>query len=64
MYYRRKNASWIEINEIIKDTDYEVIGLAGKVEGGNRIFQFYLKAIDTMDNESDPSDILEEELPL
>ena len=64
LYYRRRGGSWIEVRELIEDTDYEVVGLSNKVSPTERRIQFQLKAVDKMNNESDPSDILEEELPL
>ena len=48
---------------IIIDTKYDVVGLQGFVDGANRTFQFYLRAVDKMNNESDDSNILEADLP-
>ncbi len=62
-FYRLKGGSTKEVPEIIEDTKYEVVGLQGYVEGANRTFQFYLRAIDKMNNESNDSDILEADLP-
>jgi len=64
LYYRLSGTSWKEVRELIEDdTLYEVVGLAAQVQGSNRTFEFQLKAIDKMYNESDPSDILEATLP-
>ena len=63
LFYKLKGGSAKEAPDIIKDTKYEVVGLASFVEGANRTFQFYLRAVDKMDNESDDSDILETDLP-
>ena len=63
LFYRLKGGSTKEVPDLIEDTKYEVVGLQGHVEGANRTFQFYLKAIDKMNNESDDSDILEVDLP-
>ncbi|MCK5014480.1 MAG: fibronectin type III domain-containing protein [Candidatus Omnitrophica bacterium] len=63
LFYRLKSGSTKEVPEIIEDTQYEVVGLRGYVEGANRTFEFYLRAVDKMNNESDDSDILEVVLP-
>ena len=62
-FYRLKGGSIKEVPELIEDTKYEVVGLQGQVEGANRTFEFYLRAVDKMNNESDDSDILEADLP-
>lgn len=63
LFYRLKGGSTIEVRELIEDTEYDIVGLEAKVEGANRTFQFYVRAVDKMDNESDDSDILEVDLP-
>lgn len=63
LFYRLKGGATREIPELIEDTKHEVIGLQGYVEGANRTFEFYLRAVDKMNNESDDSNILEEDLP-
>lgn len=63
LYYRLKNGGQQEVSEIIKKTDYEIIGLQRLVDGTNKTFQFYLRAIDKMGNYSNPSDIFEATLP-
>jgi len=63
LFYRLKGGSTKEVPEIIEDTKHEVVGLQGFVEGANRTFEFFLKAVDKMNNESDDSDILEADLP-
>ena len=62
-FYRLKGGSLKEVPDLIEDTKYEVVGLEGYVEGANRTFEFYLKAVDKMNNESDDSDVLEADLP-
>ncbi|MFC1510549.1 hypothetical protein ACFL49_02700 [Candidatus Omnitrophota bacterium] len=64
LYYRLQGGSAQEVPDIIDDTDYEAIGLSRMVEGANRTFEFYLRAVDKMLNESDNSDLLEVDLPL
>jgi hypothetical protein len=63
LFYRLKGGSTKEVPNLIEDTEYEVVGLEGYVDGSNRTFQFYLRAVDQMNNESDDSDILEADLP-
>ena len=64
-FYRRKGASgFIEAKKLVDDTDFEVIGLSRMVSGGNRTFQFYIIAVDKMNNESERSNTLENDLPL
>ena len=63
LYYRLKGGSLQEVRDIITNTDYEIVGLQALVIGSNKTFQFYVKAIDNMNNKSDDSDILEVILP-
>ena len=63
LYYRLKGGSEIEIREIIEDTDYEIVGLGNLVQGANKTFEFYIKAVDKLNNISDSSDIAEGTLP-
>lgn len=63
LFYRLKGDSLQEIPESIKDNDYELMGLENLVKDGNRTFQFYLRAVDKMDNVSDQSDVIEATLP-
>lgn len=63
LYYRLKGGSSREVPEIIEETNYEVVGLQTMVEGANKTFEFYVRAVDKMNNESDDSDILEVTIP-
>jgi len=63
IYYRLKGSKLHEVRDIIDDDRYEEVGLSNYVEGANRTFQFYIRAVDKMLNESDDSDILEVDLP-
>ncbi len=63
LFYRLKGASTREVPEIITRTSHEVVGLQTYVDGLNKTFQFYLRAVDKMNNESSDSDILEVTLP-
>ena len=63
LYYRLRGGSLIEVQELISGTEYEVVGLFNLIEGANKTFQFHLRAVDKMDNISEPSDILEATLP-
>lgn len=63
LYYNLKGNSPQEINEIITDTKYEIVGLDQRTQGTNRTFQFRLRAVDKMNNYSDLSNIYEETLP-
>ncbi len=63
MYYRLKGGGIFEVNDLIEDTKYEIVGLGALIEGANRTFEFYITAFDNMENESDKSDILEVTLP-
>jgi len=63
LYFRLSGAGWEEVNEIIEDTDHEIVGLGNYVQGANKTFQFYLKAIDKMNNESDATDTIQTTLP-
>ncbi len=63
LYFRLKGGSTREVPDLIEDTKYEVVGLANYVEGSNKTFEFYLRAVDKMNNESEDSDILEVTIP-
>lgn len=64
VYYGLKGGGVREAPDIATDNKYEIIGLKNFVRGGNRTFQFYLRAVDMMDNEShNTSDILEVTIP-
>ena len=62
-YYRLRGGSLQEIPEILEKNRYDVVGLQSMIDGANRTFQFYVRAIDKMNNESDDSDVLEVDLP-
>lgn len=64
VFYQLKGRSLQRVPELITDTHYEAFGLEKFVQGSNRTFKFYLKAIDKMNNISEDSDILETMLPL
>jgi len=58
IFYRRQSGALKEVPGIVKDNRYEVIGfLAGST------VDFYLRAVDKMNNESEDSDILQVTLP-
>ena len=60
LYYQLKGGGPLqEVPEVIKATKYEAMGMQNLTEGANKTFQFYLRAVDAMDNYSLPSDILE-----
>jgi len=63
VFYLLKGGKIHEEKEIIEDEKYEVVGLSNFVVGANRTFQFFVRAVDRMHNESDDSDILEVVLP-
>lgn len=64
LYYQLKGGgSSQEIPEIIKDNNYEIVGLQNLISGANKTFQFYLRAVDKTGNYSNPSAIHEETLP-
>ena len=63
LFYRLKGGSIREVPDIIQDTKYELVGLQSYVQGANRTFEFYLRAVDKMNNESEDSDTLEVVLP-
>ncbi|MBN1869548.1 MAG: fibronectin type III domain-containing protein [Candidatus Omnitrophica bacterium] len=63
LFYRLKGGSIREVPGIITRTKHEVVGLQGYVEGANRTFEFYVRAVDKMNNESEDSNILEADLP-
>jgi len=58
LFYRRQGGSLQEVPNLIEDTKHEVVGLAG----GSSTIEFYLRAVDKMNNESEDSDILEADL--
>jgi len=59
LFYRRKGGSLQEVPDLIEDTQHEVVGFGS---GSSNTIEFYLRAVDKMDNESDDSDILEADL--
>ncbi len=63
LFYRLKGGSEREVSELITRTRYEIVGLENYIDGANKTFEFYLRAVDKMDNESGNSDILEATLP-
>ena len=63
LYYRLKGGSLQEVQETITDTRYEIVGLRNLIQGANKTFQFFLRAVDKMQNYSSESDILEVTLP-
>lgn len=63
LYYRLKGGALQEVQEIIEEKKYEIVGLQNYTSGSNRTFEFYLRAVDRMYNESEDSDILETDLP-
>ena len=63
VYYKLSGGALQEIPDIIEETRYEVVGLQSLIIGARKTFQFYLRAVDKMNNESDDSDILEVVLP-
>ncbi len=63
LFFRRKGGSLQEIQEIITDLRYEIVGLQRFISGSNKTFELYLRAVDKMNNYSEDSDILEITLP-
>ncbi len=63
LFYGLQGKSPREISELIEDNDYDVVGLASQVEGPNKTFEFFLRAVDKMGNESSDSDTLEVTIP-
>ncbi|MCP4652289.1 MAG: hypothetical protein GY858_02745 [Candidatus Omnitrophica bacterium] len=64
LYYQLSGSGSLqEVRDIIEDTDFEVVGLQNLIDGANKTFRFYLRAVDKMNNYSDPSDTLEVTLP-
>ena len=63
LYYRLRGGTAREVPDLIKDDRHEVVGLQTYVEGANKTFEFYIRAVDKMNNESEDSDILEVTLP-
>lgn len=59
LFYRSLGGSLREVQELIADTQHEIVGLAGR---GSNTIEFYLRAVDKMDNESEDSDILQADL--
>jgi len=59
LFYRRQGGSLKEVQDLIKDTKHEVIGFGS---GSSNTIEFFLRAVDKMNNESDDSDILEADL--
>ena len=59
LFYRSLGGSLHEVQELIIDTQHEIVGLAGR---GSNTIEFYLRAVDKMDNESQDSDILQADL--
>jgi len=59
LFYRSQGGALKEVPDIIEDTKYDAVGLSGSVSS---TFEFYLRAVDKMDNESQDSDILEADL--
>jgi len=60
LFYRRQGGSLKEVPDLIKDTKHEVIGFGS---GSSNTIEFYLRAVDKMNNESEDSDILEVTIP-
>lgn len=63
IFYNLKGGSRQEVAEIIKKSEYEIVGLNNLIAGTNRTFQFYIKAVDRMENYSSSSLIIEATLP-
>ena len=63
IYYRLQGSHINEVNELIKDTHYDIVGLQSLIDGANKTFEIYIRAIDKMNNESDDSDTLTVTLP-
>jgi len=63
LFWNLKGGGLHELQELIPETKYDIVGLQSAVEGSNRTFEFYIRAVDKMNNESDDSDILEATLP-
>jgi len=59
LFYRSQGGALKEVQDLIEDTKYDAVGLSSDVSS---TFQFYLRAVDKMNNESLDSDILEADL--
>jgi len=59
LFYQSQGGALKEVPDLIEDTQYDAVGLSSAVSS---TFQFYLRAVDKMDNESPDSDILEADL--
>jgi len=59
LFYQSQGGALKEVPNLIVDTKYDAVGLSSSV---SNTFQFYLRAVDKMDNESEDSDILEADL--
>jgi len=59
LFYRSRGGSLKEVPDLIEDTKYDAVGLGS---GVSSTYEFYLRAVDKMDNESEDSDILEADL--
>jgi hypothetical protein len=59
LFYRRLGDSWHEVPGLILNTKHDVVGLGGH---DSNTIEFYLRAVDKMNNESEDSDILSADL--
>jgi hypothetical protein len=64
VYYGLKGSGAREVPGIVSDNKHEIVGLKNFIRGANRTFQFSLRAVDAMGNESQAiSDVLEVTVP-
>jgi len=59
LFYQNQGGALKEVPNLIEDTQYDAVGLGS---GDSSTFEFYLRAVDKMGNESPDSDILEADL--
>jgi len=59
LFYQSQGGALKEVRDLIEDTQYDAVGLSSSISS---TFQFYIRAVDKMDNESPDSDILEADL--